>query len=124
DAGADLVLGHGPHVPRAIELYRGRLIAYSLGNFATWWGISIAGPRGQAPLLALRLNGRGEFLGGRIHSFRQRRPDGPRPDPEERAAAMIRALTLSELPDTGLTFTGPAAFEPRQPPAGCGAPRR
>jgi len=33
DAGADLLLGHGPHVPRAMELYRGRLIAYSLGNF-------------------------------------------------------------------------------------------
>lgn len=32
DAGADLIIGHGPHVPRAIELYNGRLIAYSLGN--------------------------------------------------------------------------------------------
>jgi poly-gamma-glutamate capsule biosynthesis protein CapA/YwtB (metallophosphatase superfamily) len=33
DAGADLVLGSGPHVLRGVELYRGRLIAYSLGNF-------------------------------------------------------------------------------------------
>ena len=32
DAGADLVLGSGPHVLRGMELYRGRLIAYSLGN--------------------------------------------------------------------------------------------
>ena len=29
----DLVIAHGPHVPRALELFRGRLIAYSLGNF-------------------------------------------------------------------------------------------
>lgn len=33
DAGADLVLGHHPHVIQGIEWYRGRLIAYSLGNF-------------------------------------------------------------------------------------------
>jgi poly-gamma-glutamate synthesis protein (capsule biosynthesis protein) len=33
DAGADLFLGHGPHVLRGIELYKGRPIFYSLGNF-------------------------------------------------------------------------------------------
>lgn len=33
DAGADLVIGHHPHVLQAIERYRGGLIAYSLGNF-------------------------------------------------------------------------------------------
>jgi len=33
DNGADLVLGHHPHVLQGIEEYRGRLIFYSLGNF-------------------------------------------------------------------------------------------
>ena len=33
DWGADLVLGHHPHVLQEIEVYKGRLIAYSLGNF-------------------------------------------------------------------------------------------
>ncbi len=33
DAGADMVLGHGPHQVRGIEVYRGRPIFYSLGNF-------------------------------------------------------------------------------------------
>jgi poly-gamma-glutamate capsule biosynthesis protein CapA/YwtB (metallophosphatase superfamily) len=33
DAGADLVLGHHPHVPYGIERYRGRCIVHSLGNF-------------------------------------------------------------------------------------------
>jgi poly-gamma-glutamate synthesis protein (capsule biosynthesis protein) len=33
DCGADLVLGHHPHVIQGFELYKGRLIAYSLGNF-------------------------------------------------------------------------------------------
>jgi poly-gamma-glutamate capsule biosynthesis protein CapA/YwtB (metallophosphatase superfamily) len=33
DAGADLVVGHHPHVAHGLELYKGKLIAYSLGNF-------------------------------------------------------------------------------------------
>jgi poly-gamma-glutamate capsule biosynthesis protein CapA/YwtB (metallophosphatase superfamily) len=33
DWGADLVLGHHPHVLQELERYRGKLIAYSLGNF-------------------------------------------------------------------------------------------
>lgn len=33
DAGADLVIGHHPHVVQPVEEYRGALIAYSLGNF-------------------------------------------------------------------------------------------
>ncbi len=33
DAGADLVLGHHPHVLQSIETYKGKLILYSLGNF-------------------------------------------------------------------------------------------
>lgn len=34
DAGADLVIGCHPHIAQTLEVYRGRLIAYSLGNFA------------------------------------------------------------------------------------------
>ena len=34
DAGADAVVGHHPHVVQGIERYKGKLIAYSLGNFA------------------------------------------------------------------------------------------
>ncbi|MBW2261510.1 MAG: CapA family protein [Deltaproteobacteria bacterium] len=33
DAGADAILGHHPHRPQEVEVYRGRLIVYSLGNF-------------------------------------------------------------------------------------------
>jgi poly-gamma-glutamate synthesis protein (capsule biosynthesis protein) len=34
DAGADLVVGHAPHIPKAIEVYKGKVIFYSLGVFA------------------------------------------------------------------------------------------
>ncbi len=33
-SGADMVLGHHPHVAQAIEIYRGKPIFYSLGNYA------------------------------------------------------------------------------------------
>ena len=33
DAGADLVIGHHPHVLEGFDFYKGKLIAYSLGNF-------------------------------------------------------------------------------------------
>src|SRR5439155_14203330 len=33
DAGADIVVGHGPHVVRGIEIYKGKAILYSVGNF-------------------------------------------------------------------------------------------
>ena len=104
DAGADLVIGHGPHVPRALELYKGRLIAYSLGNFATHWGISVTGRKGYAPILDVTLSGNGEFVAGRIHSAIQRRPDGVFPDPEQRALELMERLTREDFNGGGLEF--------------------
>ncbi|MGD9044779.1 MAG: CapA family protein [Desulfobacterales bacterium] len=34
DCGADLILGHHPHILKGIEVYKGKVIMYSLGNFA------------------------------------------------------------------------------------------
>ncbi len=99
EAGADLVIGHGPHVPRAMELYRERLIAYSLGNFATYRGINVRGVNGLAPILLATLDQNGKFVEGVIHSNRQQRPLGPVPDPEHQASRLIRELTLTDFPD-------------------------
>lgn len=55
DAGADVVFGHGPHVARAMEVYKEHFIAYSLGNFCTPYGISLSGISGFAPLLELQI---------------------------------------------------------------------
>jgi len=105
DAGADLVLGHGPHVPRAMEIYRDRLIAYSLGNFATYYGISVNGAKGFAPILLTELNGLGELQGGEVKSFIQLRPGGPVPDADQKALQMIRELTKLDFPDGELSFS-------------------
>ncbi|MFZ6014319.1 MAG: CapA family protein, partial [Bacteroidota bacterium] len=51
DAGADIIFGHGPHVTRGVEVYKNRFIAYSLGNFCTYRGISVNGINGLAPII-------------------------------------------------------------------------
>ena len=70
DAGADLVLGSGPHVLRGMELYRGRLIAYSLGNFAGYHNFTLDGVLADSAILHVRLSADGAFLSGRVSSVR------------------------------------------------------
>ncbi len=113
DAGADLVIGHGPHVVRAMEIYKDRLIAYSLGNFATYYGISVAGLSGIAPILLATLDREGRFLGGELVSTVQLRPDGPSIDPENRALNLVRGLSLEDFADPGLVFTHDGKLLPR-----------
>jgi poly-gamma-glutamate capsule biosynthesis protein CapA/YwtB (metallophosphatase superfamily) len=67
DAGADLVLGHGPHVLRGAEIYQGRLIAYSLGNFATYGRFDLSGPLAVSVVLEVELAADGRFVSGRLH---------------------------------------------------------
>ena len=104
DAGADLVIGHGPHVVRAMERYNDRLIAYSLGNFATYYGISVADIKGVAPILRVTLDGEGRFIEGDIVSTRQIRPAGPSIDPEQRAYRLMRMLSIEDFGEPGVTF--------------------
>ncbi|MGH8496832.1 MAG: CapA family protein [Gammaproteobacteria bacterium] len=113
DAGADLVLGHGPHVPRALEVYSERLVAYSLGNFATYYGISVEGIKGLAPILLAKLDGEGRFLRGRIVSNVQVRPGGPQPDQERQAVALMKTLTKEAFGPDEITFEDDGAFRPK-----------
>ena len=120
DAGADLVLGHGPHVVRAMERYNERLIAYSLGNFATYYGISVAGIKGVAPILLVTLDSDGRFIDGQVVSTVQLRPAGPSVDPSGRALNLLRSLSVEDFGEPGLEFTAdgrllPAARAPVVP---------
>ena len=116
DAGADLVIGHGPHVVRAIERYKGRLIAYSLGNFATYYGISVAGNKGVAPILTVTLDGEGRFLDGRIVSTYQPRPDGPQLDAKQRALHLMHTLSMDDFGAPGVRFLADGRILPQDRP--------
>jgi hypothetical protein len=110
DAGADLVFGNGPHVCRALELYKGRLIAYSLGNFYTYTGVSVAGIGGLAPILKVNINKKGEFLSGRIISATQTHYGGLQSDISNKAARRIKQLTEKDFPQSGLVISDDGAI--------------
>lgn len=101
DEGADLILGHGPHVTRAVEIYKNRLIAYSLGNFCTYGRFNLNGSNGVAPLLVLTLSADGRFLGGRVVAIAQHYTRGPTIDPQQRALFELIELTSTDFPETG-----------------------
>jgi len=97
DAGADIVFGHGPHVPRGIEVYRGRIIAYSLGNFCTWFGVNVRGMNGLAPLLWVEVAPDGALVSMKILSFEQETRHYPVPDPRRRVEKVIRDLSVEDF---------------------------
>lgn len=93
EAGADLVVGHGPHVLRGVELWRGRLIAYSLGNFATYRGFNLAGPQGLTGVLQVEFAPDGTRARAQLVPMRQIPLLGPTPDPDRASARLLRALS-------------------------------
>jgi len=117
DAGAALVIGHGPHVVRGMEVYRGRLIAYSLGNFATYGGMNLAGPNGLSLVLEARLAPDGAFAGGRIHSARQERPGGPHLDPAGAVIPVVRRLSQEDFGAAAAQVADDGALAPPAPAA-------
>jgi poly-gamma-glutamate capsule biosynthesis protein CapA/YwtB (metallophosphatase superfamily) len=102
DAGADLVLGHGPHVVRGIELYHGHLIAYSLGNFATYGRFDLSGPLGFSVMLEVSLAEDGTFVAGKLLSTKQEGKGVPQPDDSNRGAKLVQQLTALDFPSTGV----------------------
>lgn len=104
DSGADLVLGHSPHVPRAIELYHGKLIAYSLGNFLGYRSLSSWGELGQSLILEVKLNPEGDFLSGRIIPVILDKRGIPYIDKQARSVQLIRNLTQLDFPKTPITI--------------------
>ncbi len=113
DEGADIVFGHGPHVTRAVEVYKNRFIAYSLGNFCTYGRFSLAGPAGIAPIIKLEVNRAGEFLGGEIVPTYQQKTHGPKIDPQKKAIKTIIELSQTDFPNTSPVISADGRMQPR-----------
>jgi hypothetical protein len=97
DAGADAVIGHGPHVLRGMEFYHGRLIAYSLGNFLTYRGFNLSGPLGITGVLQLEFGGDRSLRHARLVPMVQLPRRGPAPDPKNAAIRLVRALSIEDF---------------------------
>ena len=110
DAGADLVVGHGPHLLRALEWYRGRLIAYSLGNFASYRNFALDGPLGVSAVLRVRLHADGTWAGGTLVPVRLEGTGTPTPDAHAAAVALVRDLSRADLGPTAAPLRGAGAI--------------
>ncbi|MBC6111768.1 CapA family protein [Pedobacter fastidiosus] len=104
DAGADVVLGHGPHVARAVEVYKNKFIAYSLGNFCTYGMFSLKGSNGFAPLLQLKINAKGDFLFADVISVKQDKVNRLTLDENYTAFKKIKTLTDADFIGHKLKF--------------------
>jgi poly-gamma-glutamate capsule biosynthesis protein CapA/YwtB (metallophosphatase superfamily) len=94
DAGADLVLGHGPHVLRAMEIYKKKLIVYSLGNFLTYGAFNLKGPNGISGILKVKLDlENGDFLEGRLVPVKLIQGGIPDLDSQAEGVQLLKELT-------------------------------
>lgn len=102
DAGADVLFGHGPHVTRAVELYKDRFIIYSMGNFCTYDKFSLNGAKGVGPIVKLHVNEEGVFLKGQIIPTKQHGRGIPKYDSTHRVTKEIIELSKTDFPDSPL----------------------
>jgi hypothetical protein len=105
DAGADVVIGHGPHVLRGIEFYRNHLVAYSMGNFLTYRGFNLSGPLGVTGVLQLEFAGSRTLQRARLVPMLQLPREGPAPDREGAALHLVRSLSAEDFGATAAVIT-------------------
>ncbi len=100
DAGADVVIGHGPHVLRGMEIYKDRLIAYSLGNFVTYGQFRLEGGTAETMVLETEIDAEGKFLSGKIHPFTLLDRGIIAEDKTNSSIKTIQRLSKLDFPDT------------------------
>src|SRR5215472_5977736 len=101
DAGADLVMGSGPHVLRGFQWYRGHLIAYSLGNFSGYNTFGLDSYTSVSAILHVTLNASGKFVRGSITPLRLVSPGVPERDPDRTAVSYVNSLSLEDFSGNG-----------------------
>jgi len=101
DAGADLVFGSGPHVLRGMQWYKGKLIAYSLGNFSGYNTLTYTGVFGISAILHVTLDQKGNFLVGSLTPIVRVTPGVPKIDVTGTAISQIKALSQADFAGNG-----------------------
>jgi poly-gamma-glutamate capsule biosynthesis protein CapA/YwtB (metallophosphatase superfamily) len=97
DAGADIVLGHGPHVMRGMELYNGHLIVYSLGNFCTYGWFTLAAETALSEIVEIKIGADGKFISGKINAAKQEGRGGPQLDKTGAAIRVVKNLSTADF---------------------------
>lgn len=104
ESGADLVIGHGPHVMRAAEWRDGKLVFYSLGNLVTYGPFTLSEPLNRGAIACAVLDRDGAILSADLRSTVQRLPGLVSVDATHRAAALTDSLGRLDFPSTAARF--------------------
>jgi Bacterial capsule synthesis protein PGA_cap len=115
DAGATLVIGHGPHVLRAAEWRDDRLVLYSIGNLATYGPFNLLEPMNRGVVACVDLQGR-QVIGAALRPTMQRSPGVVVRDAAHRALTLIDSLSALDFPMTGVRVDAWGELLRRQPP--------
>jgi hypothetical protein len=111
-AGADLVVGSGPHVLRGMEWYRGRLIAYSLGNFVGYGTLNTSGVTGVTGILQVTLGREGAWVAGDLVPLTIAGTGIPRPDPVAAAHRLVRRLSRADFGRRAMSISPAGILRP------------
>ena len=110
DAGADLVVGSGPHVIRGVQWYHGKLIAYSLGNLAGWHTFGMGGTLSESGIITVTLRGDGTIAGGKWTSLLLENPGVPVIDAGRQSLALVQQLSRQDFGAAAARFTPAGAL--------------
>ena len=114
DAGADLVFASGPHVLRAMQWYKHRLIAYSLGNLATSHTLATDGILADSALLRVTLDAHGRFIAGSLIPLKLDPTGTPTRDRDKASLEMIKSLSHHDFPHSAVHITATGTISPRR----------
>jgi hypothetical protein len=111
DAGADLVIGHHPHVVQGMETYQNRTIVYSLGNFLFGGNPVVRTNESLVPRVTLTFSDDGDYLGQQVSLYAANMSGNPeKNDYQPRlvqgvAADAVFACLDADSPQDGSTYT-------------------
>jgi len=115
DAGADVVFGHGPLIMRGMEFYKGRLIAYSLGNFCGYGVLSSVGYLGVGGILKVTLHEDGTWAGGTLVPTEMVNGGYAAVDKQKRAIGFVRDLSEADFGDSAAQLDSKGRITPSSP---------
>jgi hypothetical protein len=111
DEGADLVVGSGPHVVRGMEVYAGRLIAYSLGNLVGYGGaFGVSGDLALSGILHVAIRPDGTLKSARLIPLRIGKDGIPRADSTASTLRRVGQLSRADFGRTAVRVEADGAL--------------
>jgi hypothetical protein len=104
DAGADVVLGSGPHVLRDVEKYKNKLIAYSLGNFLPADKLTNNDSSKNSAMIEITFNKDADLIGGTVIPFEIDNSGVPHYDLSKTSISVINELSKKDFGESGVSI--------------------